>query len=107
MSNVIHLSRPRGVARTMTASHTETCVICGADTGVLTEQHIDFRIGYVRGGGQTCPTGCKTHEHAAERDYMCALTGIEKILDHVRANHGDDKVELIVKQALSRFGVIW
>lgn len=33
---------------------TDLCVICGADTGIPTETHIDFRIGYVAGSGQAC-----------------------------------------------------
>lgn len=32
----------------------ELCVICGKDTGVLFETHIDFRWGYVEGVGQVC-----------------------------------------------------
>lgn len=37
----------------------DTCVICGNITPYLKSTHIDYRIGYVEGAGQTCPDGCK------------------------------------------------
>jgi alpha-D-ribose 1-methylphosphonate 5-phosphate C-P lyase len=37
----------------------DTCVLCGATTPYLRSTHIDHRIGYVEGAGQTCPDGCK------------------------------------------------
>ncbi|HAT68819.1 MAG: hypothetical protein A2481_04195 [Candidatus Yonathbacteria bacterium RIFOXYC2_FULL_47_9] len=40
----------------------DLCVHCGAKTPYKTETHIDARIGYVEGVGQTCPNGCKTKE---------------------------------------------
>lgn len=39
-------------------SETEICVLCGADTGVDANKHIDFREGYIEGAGQVCPYGC-------------------------------------------------
>ena len=38
----------------------DKCVICGAETPYEFETHIDYRIGYVEGVGQTCPRGCVT-----------------------------------------------
>ena len=70
MSNIIHLSRPRGVARATGVSNTEACVLCGADTGVSAYQHVDFRIGYVSGVGQTCPTGCRTEQLETSRSML-------------------------------------
>lgn len=32
----------------------ETCVICGKQTDVLINTHIDYRYGYVEGSGQCC-----------------------------------------------------
>lgn len=32
----------------------ELCIMCGKDTGVPFETHIDFRWGYVEGSGQLC-----------------------------------------------------
>lgn len=39
----------------------DNCVICGKTTPYTKNTHIDFRIGYVEGVGQTCPdpSGCK------------------------------------------------
>jgi len=36
----------------------DKCVMCGAETPYEFETHIDYRIGYVEGAGQTCPNGC-------------------------------------------------
>jgi len=33
---------------------TETCIVCGEDTGVPINQHIDMRKTYVEGSGQLC-----------------------------------------------------
>lgn len=32
----------------------DLCVICGKKTQYPTETHIDYRIGYIEGVGQTC-----------------------------------------------------
>lgn len=32
----------------------DKCVICGKETPYLRSTHIDYRIGYVEGGGQGC-----------------------------------------------------
>lgn len=32
----------------------DTCVICGKKTPYLITTHIDYRLGYVEGVGQTC-----------------------------------------------------
>jgi hypothetical protein len=34
--------------------HYDHCVICGKETPYLRSTHIDFRVGYVEGGGQGC-----------------------------------------------------
>lgn len=34
----------------------DLCVICGKKTPYKTTDHIDYRIGYVEGVGQTCPS---------------------------------------------------
>lgn len=34
----------------------ETCVMCGKLTDTPKNLHIDYRNGYIEGGGQTCPT---------------------------------------------------
>lgn len=36
----------------------DKCVLCGAETPYDETTHIDYRIGYVEGSGQTCPNGC-------------------------------------------------
>ena len=38
----------------------ETCIQCGVETTILKTTHIDFRTGYVEGGGQGCyqPNEC-------------------------------------------------
>jgi hypothetical protein len=36
----------------------DKCIMCGAETPYEFETHIDYRIGYVEGAGQTCPRGC-------------------------------------------------
>ena len=33
---------------------TETCVVCGEDTGVSINTHIDMRKTYIEGAGQLC-----------------------------------------------------
>lgn len=33
---------------------TDLCVICGCDTGIPTDTHVDFRFGYIEGSGQCC-----------------------------------------------------
>lgn len=40
----------------------DKCVICGEDTPYTIDTHIDYRIGYIEGGGQGCfkPGGCKS-----------------------------------------------
>jgi hypothetical protein len=40
----------------------DLCVVCKAKTPYKTDAHIDTRIGYIEGVGQTCPYGCKTKE---------------------------------------------
>ncbi len=40
----------------------DLCVVCKAKTPYKTDTHIDARIGYIEGAGQTCPYGCKTKE---------------------------------------------
>lgn len=39
----------------------DKCVICGKETPYLKSTHIDYRIGYVEGGGQGCyqPNVCE------------------------------------------------
>ncbi len=39
----------------------DKCVICGKETPYLKSTHIDYRIGYVEGGGQGCyqPNDCE------------------------------------------------
>jgi hypothetical protein len=34
----------------------DLCIMCGKDTGVPFETHVDFRWGYVEGSGQLCPS---------------------------------------------------
>lgn len=43
---------------------TDSCVICGADTGIRSSAPIDTRSGYVEGAGQLCAT-CSTHVFSA------------------------------------------
>ena len=40
----------------------DKCVICGEDSPYTLDTHIDYRIGYIEGGGQGCfkPGGCKS-----------------------------------------------
>ena len=70
MSNIIHLSRPRGVARSPSSTLTEACALCGADAGVSVDHHVDLRIGYVSGVGQTCPTGCRAEQLETSRSML-------------------------------------
>ena len=35
-------------------SKTEKCVLCGSETNIPRDLHIDFRTGYVEGVGQLC-----------------------------------------------------
>ena len=38
----------------------ETCIICGKETDININTHIDYRYGYVEGAGQGCFFGnCK------------------------------------------------
>lgn len=32
----------------------ETCILCGKETTVDTNTHIDYRVGYIEGAGQLC-----------------------------------------------------
>lgn len=36
----------------------DKCVLCGKETEYDETTHIDLRIGYVEGDGQTCSNGC-------------------------------------------------
>lgn len=36
----------------------DNCVLCGKKTPYLKSLNIDFRVGYIEGAGQTCPSGC-------------------------------------------------
>ena len=40
----------------------DKCVLCGEDSPYTQSTHIDYRIGYIEGGGQGCfkPGGCKS-----------------------------------------------
>lgn len=38
----------------------DKCVMCGADSPYELETHIDYRIGYVEGVGQTCVKECQS-----------------------------------------------
>lgn len=82
MSNVIRLSRPRGVTRSTSACMTEKCVICGADTGIPVEQRIDFRAGYVEGVGQTCPNGCRSKQLETSRSML------RRVIKYIIDRHG-------------------
>ena len=33
---------------------TEKCIVCGRDTGISINSHVDFRKTYVEGAGQLC-----------------------------------------------------
>jgi len=44
-------------------SKTETCIMCGCDTGIPEDQHIDHRRHYVEGTGQLCEK-CDTEINA-------------------------------------------
>lgn len=37
----------------------DKCVLCGEETPYDKTTHIDLRVGYFEGVGQTCPGGCK------------------------------------------------
>lgn len=47
--------------KTITNMAKETCVMCGVETKYDTNDHVDFRHGYVEGLGQTCPKCAKLH----------------------------------------------
>ena len=34
----------------------EICIICGKETTVDINTHVDYRIGYIEGAGQLCPS---------------------------------------------------
>lgn len=59
---------------------TELCVWCGQDTGVDAACHVDLRVGYVDGVGQTCPLGCSNPEPTRQPPTTQITTSMLKIL---------------------------
>ena len=47
----------------------ETCIICGKETDVLINTHIDYRYGYVEGAGQCCRQ-CYDRTNNQSNDYV-------------------------------------
>ena len=37
----------------------DKCVICGRETSYKKNTHIDLRVGYIEGAGQTCDGTCR------------------------------------------------
>lgn len=42
------------IDKEVTMTQTETCIMCGTDTGVNINESVDFRLYYVEGAGQLC-----------------------------------------------------
>ncbi len=40
----------------------DICIMCGKDTGVPTDLHVDFRDNYIDGSGQLCNKCAKKYE---------------------------------------------
>ena len=45
----------------------ESCVLCGKQTDIRRDTHIDFRVCYVEGAGQLCP-GCWAHIYGVTKE---------------------------------------
>ena len=47
----------------------ETCIICGKETDININTHIDYRYGYVEGAGQCCKE-CYDRTNKPQEDYV-------------------------------------
>ena len=47
----------------------ETCILCGKETTVDVNTHIDFRDGYVEGAGQLC-IECYQKDNQSSRNHI-------------------------------------
>jgi hypothetical protein len=48
----------------------EICILCGKETNVDTNTHIDYRYGYVEGAGQCCKECYNKTNNNTEEDYV-------------------------------------